>query len=75
MAPIVHGLEQTYGGSIGFVYLDVDDAANGESLRDFGTNSIPYYVLLGSNGEVLERWYADGSSEQFEGIFDKYVEP
>jgi len=56
MAPIVHGLEVEYFNKINFVYLDVDDAANAEYLRQLGYRYQPHFILIDGEGAVLQQW-------------------
>jgi hypothetical protein len=69
MAPIVHGLEAKYQGSIGFTYLDVDDPATTEFKRAFGYRYQPEYYLLDPEGNVVNAWFGFVPPEAFESAF------
>lgn len=70
MAPVVHGLEQRYGGEIGFVYLDVDDPAVDPFKRQLAYRAMPAYVLLDGEGNPLTRWVGIVSEASFVSAFD-----
>ena len=73
MAPIVHGLEAEYFGAIDFVYLDIDDKANYEKLKELGFRYQPQFVLLYGEGNILKQWLGPVTAEDFRDIFDLYV--
>ena len=60
MAPIVHGLEVEYYNRINFVYLDVDDPANDNFLKQLGWSLIPSLggaaVIMFVFGILLYYW-------------------
>jgi thioredoxin-like negative regulator of GroEL len=56
MIPIVHGLQAKYEDRIGFVYLDIDDAANAEFKRALGYRVQPHFFLLDAEGQVVQSW-------------------
>ncbi len=66
MRPIVHGLEADYGNCIEFVYLDIDDSANAEAMRQFKFQAQPLLILLDGNGKELWRKFGRISREQLE---------
>ncbi len=64
MAPVVHGLEDKYGGMMNFAYLDIDDP-NTESMQQalsYDRRWRPFIFLVSSSGEVLDIFigYTDG---------------
>ena len=70
MAPIVHGLEETYAGEIRFTYLDIDDPSTELFKQYFGYRYQPEYYLVGPDGEVLNVWYGQVSPDAFMKVFD-----
>ena len=50
------GLQATYGEQIAFFHVDVDDRAQVEVSRPFGVWRRSQYVLLDSEGNVLQEW-------------------
>lgn len=55
MAPIVHGLEEKYGGHINFAFLDIDDP-NTEALQQgvfYDRRWRPYIMLVDGDGNVV----------------------
>jgi hypothetical protein len=52
----VHGLEQQYGQSINFIYLDIDDPRNDDFKRQLGYRVQPHMFLLDGTGEELGQW-------------------
>jgi hypothetical protein len=69
MAPVVHGLEQQWGADINFVYLDIDDSRNDDFKRTFGFTYQPLFILLDSEGEIVERWFGIVEESAFEAAF------
>jgi len=74
MAPIVHGLEVEYFGKIDFVYLDVDDSANAEYLRQLGYRYQPHFILIDGEGTVLQQWLGIVGAGDFRSAFDTYLQ-
>jgi hypothetical protein len=74
MAPIVHGLEVDYFGTIKFVYLDIDDAANSKFLKELGFKYQPQFILLDGEGKILQKWVGPVSADDFRTAFDSYTQ-
>jgi hypothetical protein len=74
MAPIVHGLEIEYFGAINFVYLDIDDAANANFLRELGFRYQPHFILLDGEGNILQQWLGPVSADDFRVAFNLYTQ-
>lgn len=66
MIPIVHGLQAKYEDRIGFVYLDIDDAANAEFKRALGYRVQPHFFLLDADGQVVQSWLGRVSEAELE---------
>lgn len=66
MAPTVHGLENTYGAQVDFIYLDRDDPATLALQEQFGYVYQPHFFLIDGNGVVLAQWrgYVEGQDLQ-----------
>jgi hypothetical protein len=74
MAPMVHGLEAKYFGSIQFTYLDADDERTRDFQRTLGFYYQPEIYLLDANGNVLQKWVGYTPEEEFESVFAQYVQ-
>ena len=74
MAPVVHGLEAKYSDRIKFTYLDIDDPANQQAMRDMGYIGRPHFYLLDANGNVLSQWLGYVPVEDFEAEFAQVIE-
>lgn len=74
MAPIVHGLEAEYFEVINFVYLDIEDKANSEFLRELGFRYQPQFLLLDGEGNIIKQWLGPVSVEDFRDAFDLYTQ-
>ena len=72
MAPVVHGLEVEYFGSINFVYLDIDDKGNAAFLSELGFKYQPQFVLIDGEGKILQQWFGPVSEDDFRSAFDAY---
>jgi thioredoxin-like negative regulator of GroEL len=74
MAPIVHGLEAEYSGKIKFTYLDIDDPANREAMRDLGYIGRPHFYLVDEDGNILQQWLGyvaeEDLKEALNGVID-----
>ncbi|HKJ26606.1 MAG TPA: hypothetical protein VJ965_03125 [Anaerolineales bacterium] len=55
MAPVVHGLENKYGESMNFVYIDIDDPQTEPLRKELGflRSWRPYFFFLDSSGEIV----------------------
>jgi len=74
MAPIVHGLEVEYYNRINFVYLDVDDAANADFLKQLGYRYQPHFMLIDGDGNILQQWLGPVAADDFRNAFDTYLQ-
>jgi len=74
MAPIVHGLEVEYYDKINFVYLDVDDAANADFLKQLGYRYQPHFMLIDRQGTVLQQWLGPVEAADFRAAFDSQLQ-
>ena len=74
MAPIVHGLEAKYSNRIKFIYLDIDDPANQQAMRDLGYIGRPHFYLLDTDGTILGQWLGYVPVEDFEIAFAQIIE-
>ena len=74
MAPIVHGLEVDYFRTIKFVYLDIDDEANSNYLKELGFRYQPQFILLDGEGNILQQWLGPVSADDFRTAFDLYTQ-
>ncbi len=74
MAPIVHGLEVEYFNKINFVYLDVDDNANADFLKQLGYRYQPHFMLIDGQGNVLQQWLGPVEAGDFRVAFDSYLQ-
>jgi len=66
MIPIVHGLQAKYEDRIGFVYLDIDDAATAEFKRALGYRVQPHFFLVDAEGQVVKSWLGRVSEAELE---------
>jgi hypothetical protein len=62
----VHGLEAEYGEQINFVYLDIDDQANGPFKQQLGYRYQPHLFLIDGAGTVLQQWVGQVAGDQLE---------
>jgi len=66
MIPIVHGLQAKYEDQIGFVYLDIDDAATADLKKGLGYRFQPHFFLLDAQGIVVKSWLGRVSEAELE---------
>lgn len=63
MAPIVHALEEKYQGRVNFVYLDVDDSKNANTMKQLNASYfVPEFRILDPLGRTL--WSYIGPTDQ-----------
>lgn len=74
MAPIVHGLEIEYFGSVGFVYLDIDDPANSEFLKALDFRYQPHFILVDGEGIKIQEWYGPVKADEFRTAFNSQIQ-
>jgi hypothetical protein len=73
MIPIVHGLQAKYEDRIGFVYLDIDDAANAEFKRALGYRVQPHLFLLDAQGQAVNSWLGRPSATELEAAMQSVL--
>jgi thioredoxin-like negative regulator of GroEL len=69
MAPVMRVLEQRQRGRLRFVYLDIDDPANGLFKTLLEDRLPPVFFLLDGAGNVLHEWQGPVELEEFEAVF------
>jgi thioredoxin-like negative regulator of GroEL len=69
----VHGLEAEYWGRIDFVYLDIDDGANRNIMRQYGFTSQPLFVLIAPDGTEIQRWFGYINGDELRQALDTYL--
>jgi len=65
----VHGLENTWGDQINFVYLDIDDPRTEPFKRQLGYRVQPHMFLLDEQGTVVQQWLGYVEGETLEAAF------
>ncbi len=66
MAPVVHGLEAKYNGTVDFVYLDIDDPATTAYKQQLGYRYQPHIFLLDGDGNIVEQWIGYTTEDQLD---------
>jgi hypothetical protein len=66
MRPIVHGLEAQYETEIEFVYVNIDDPASDAIEERYGFRYQPHFVLVDSQGQVVQEWLGIVDAADFE---------
>ncbi len=74
MAPIVHGLETEYFSQLPFVYLDIDDPANADTLSYLDFRYQPQFFLIDGEGKVLQQWLGPVKAEDFRSAFNTHLQ-
>jgi hypothetical protein len=69
LAPVVHGLEATWGDQINFVYLDIDDPRTEPFKRQLGYRVQPHMFLLDGEGHIVQQWLGWVEGETLEAAF------
>jgi hypothetical protein len=65
MLPIVHGLEEEFGGGVAFRYLDAADGGQGErSYAALGVRGHPGIVIFDASGSEVYRDFGMVTAEQ-----------
>ncbi len=62
----MHGLEQQYGDTVNFVYLDIDDSRTDDFKRQLGFRVQPHLFLLDAEGQVIQQWLGLVSKDELE---------
>lgn len=75
MKPIVHGLEARYEDQIGFIYLNVDNAKTAELKKALDFQYMPYFVLIDSNGNIIQQWAGSVTEAEFVEEFEFALSP
>lgn len=69
----MNGLEERYNDQIDFFHLDVDQAVTLDLRQQFSIVGRNQYVLVDSNGEVIERWVGPLSEGNVEAVLLNYL--
>jgi thiol-disulfide isomerase/thioredoxin len=70
MAPIFNAMEEKYNDKIQFVYLDIDDPANGFYKMLLGERLPPLIFILDGVGVVTRSWQGFTQRVTFEQALD-----
>ena len=73
MKPIVHGLENIYPDQVDFVYLNIDDPATNDAKQEYGFRYQPHFLLLNSEGEVVQEWLGYVDQGNFQAAIDNVL--
>ena len=65
----MHGLENTWGDRINFVYLDIDDSRSEPFKRQLGYRVQPHMFLLDEQGTIVQQWLGYVDAETLEAAF------
>ena len=71
MAPVVHGLEQQYKGSVDFLYLNIADARNKAARERYGFVSTPHFFLVRPDGTPVESMQGVVPRDSLRGALDR----
>ncbi len=52
----MNGLSDQFSDQIDFFYIDIDQSESADVMQQINVRGRSTYVLLGSNGEELQRW-------------------
>ncbi len=74
MAPIGHGLEDEYFNRFDFVYLDIDDPANADFLKQLGFRYQPHFLLIDGQGKIIQQWLGPVAAEDFRAAFNPLLQ-
>ena len=74
MAPIVHGLEAEFHNLINFVYLDIDDPANTDTLRYLGYRYQPHFILVDGEGNIIQQWLGPVTADELRLALETQVQ-
>ena len=74
MKPIVHELEADYGSEIEFVYVNIDDPNSAALKQQYSFRYQPHFVLVDTDGEVIEEWLGYTDPVLFEQTFATVLE-
>ena len=69
----MHGLENTWGDQINFVYLDIDDPRTEPFKRQLGYRVQPHMFLLDGDGNVVQQWLGYVDAETLEVAFQDII--
>jgi len=70
VAPILEKLQESYGGKVKIVKVDVDE--NSELAGEYSVKSIPN-LLVFKNGEIAERSIGASGEETLKNLIDKLL--
>ena len=73
MAPIVNGLEESYGKDFKIVRVDIDTAHGKQLARDHSFMGQPTYLFFDDSGEEVRRLMGAQSSETLQREIDRIL--
>lgn len=65
----MHGLENEYGQELDFVYYDIDAPESQEAMLEYHFRVQPHFLLLDTNGEVVQEWFGSVPADNFVAAF------
>ena len=71
MKPVVDRLEKQYKGKVEFRLVNVDtDQRGGELMQQFGTQYVPTFVFISSDGTTAGKRIGETSEQQMRSALD-----
>ena len=68
----MNGLQERYGSQIDFIHLDIDQSIVWDVMDRYGMRGRNEYVLLGAEGNIVEKWFGPLSSIRVSTAIDEY---
>ena len=74
MAPIVDGLEETYGEDFPIVRIDIETRQGKQVARDHGFIGQPTFIFVDASGEEVRRLMGPQAPETLQQEIERYLE-
>lgn len=72
MSSTVADLHQTYGDSINFVMLDIDDPQWATQVKTYDASGVPQFTLLDAHHEEVKTWVGKVPKSILASVFDEF---
>ena len=68
MRPLVAKLEANCSGKVDFAILNVDNPSTNELSRQYDVRTIPRFIWLDGEGQIVEQWIGSGDESRFDPV-------
>lgn len=69
----MRGVANEFGDAVNLRFVDTDNPANDDLMREYGVGPIPHVVILDANGNVSSVWRGLTSAKRLRRAIEKVL--